>query len=282
MNVPRYRVWAPSQSPVRIEYPSEVLHEAGRHESGLLYGVRDGANVRVVAARRDPDARLSKFDLLGIFASRARGEVFLTEADLEHLEQTGGSIALVLAGINAGFFVHEPGGAIQTIKSYQEFCILDRPPPKLDRRKVWISLACFAALAFPFVTRAFSRTPPLDLSVREEASQLRISWNPQSFPAARLEITDGAERSWIPVTHNLSSATYVPLTGDVLIRLTAGARSENAHFIGIETGIEPAPVVDPLKQLKSEAETLRAKLAERSQRIAQLQAAVQATLAKLN
>lgn len=275
-DVPRYRVWAPPESPVQIEYSNEVLREAARHERGVLYGIRDGAKFRVVAARRTRDSRLSKLDLLGIFACRERGEVFLTEANLEYLELSGGSLAMVVAGTNAGFFVYEPGGAIQTIQSYQEFSLLDQAAssPKPDRRRLWISLACLAALAFPIVTRAFPRSRALDLTVREEARQLRISWKPDAFPSARLEISDGSEQTWIPVAHGLSSATYMPLTGDVRIRLIAGPRSENAHFIGSDP-------IDPLKELRSEAETLRAELARRRRRIAALQSEVQQTLDKL-
>src|SRR5580704_9173001 len=72
------RVWAPPESPVRIEYSMEVLREAARHERGLLYGIRDGATVRLIAARRDQanrDDRLARLDLLGIYALRARGEI---------------------------------------------------------------------------------------------------------------------------------------------------------------------------------------------------------------
>lgn len=276
-DIPRYRVWAPPQSPVQIEYSNEVLRQAARHERGVLYGVRDGSRFRVVAARRTRDSRLSQLDLLGIFACRERGEVFLTELNLEHLELTGGSMAMVVAGTNAGFFVYEPGGVMQTIRSYQEFSLPADPAPaspKPDRRRVWISLACLAALAFPIVTRAFPRSRQLDLTVRENARQLRISWNPAAFPSARLEISDGNEQTWIPVARGLSSATYVPLTGDVRIRLIAGRRSENAHFIGSDP-------VDPLKELRSEAETLRTELARRRQRIAALQSEVQRTLDKL-
>jgi hypothetical protein len=291
-NVAQYRVWAPTESSVRVEYSMEVLREAARHERGVLYGIRDGASVRVVAARRDQagqDPRLSKLELLGTFACRARGEVFLTELNLEHLERTGGSLALVVAGTNAGFFVYEPDGAIQTIQSYQEFAPFDRTPvsvrmpkPRPDRRNLWISLACLTVLAIPVIAPAFPRGRPLALSVREESSELRISWASHAFPSARLEISDGADQTWIPVPSDLSSATYVPRTAEVNIRLIAGTRSESAHFVGMdpmpvmEPASAPAPEIDQIQKLKSEAEALRANLAHARQHTASLQSSINA------
>ena len=141
MSASRKRVWAPPESPVRIEYSDEVLRQAARYEKGMLYGVRNpgrnpGARRPPQKATRAPPA-LPRLELLGTFAFRARGEVFLTETNLDHLQRTAGSsIALVIAGPNAGFFVYQPDGAIETIKSYLEFPVADRPPaPRRDRWK---------------------------------------------------------------------------------------------------------------------------------------------------
>ncbi len=280
----RYHVWAPPESPVNIQYSMELLREAARHERGVLYGVREGATIQVVAARRDQaglDHRLSRLELVGTFAFRARGDIFLTEPDLEHLERTGGSLALVVAGTKAGFFVYEPDGSIQTIQSYREFFIFDHlpePVPAPDRRKLWISLACLAVLTVPVIAHAFSRTLPFEVSVREDAHQLKISWTPNAFPSARLEIADGAEHTWIPVPRTLSGVTYAPRTSDVNIRLIAGARTANAHFIGVDA---PPPEVEQIRQLKAEAETLRSELDTGRQREAALQADVERVLAAL-
>ncbi len=289
MQVPHYRVWAPPETSVRVEYSEEVLREAARHERGVLYGTRDGATLRVIAARREQperDSRISNLDLLGTFACRERGEIFLTEPDLQHLELTGGSIALVVAGTNAGFFVYEPDGAIQTIQSYREFSLVDRPAAapvpsgdnkvdRPDRRKLWISLACLIPLAVSVAH--VPRARPIALSVHEDAHQLRITWNPAAFTNARLEIADGLERNWIPVPPRLASATYVPHSSDVRIRLIAGSRSENAHFVGVDV----TPEVEHVKQLESEAESLRARLTRGAERTSRLQTAIQRTLAKL-
>jgi hypothetical protein len=272
----------------------EVLREAARHERGLLYGMRDGETIRLIAARRDQslrDDRLAQLDLLGIYALRARGEIFLTESDLEHLERTGGSLALLISGIHAGFFVYEPDGVIQTIKSYQEFSLFDRPPEpaprptkRMKRSKLWISLACLTALAIPVIANALQPAKPLNLSVREDAHQLRIFWAATTFPSARLEIADGASRTWIDVGAGVSSATYVRLTGDVSVYLIDGTRSESAHFIGPDPLPPPArPLPGPtaediayVKHLQTDAEVLLLNLARGQQRVTKLQAAVNA------
>jgi hypothetical protein len=282
---PRYRVWEPVGSPVRIEYSDEVLREAARHARGVLYGIRTGAAIRVVAARREQprnrrsDPRIAKLELLGTFAFRERGEIFMTEPDLEHLELTGGSIALVVAGTNAGFFVYEPDGAMETIKSYREFSIADRPPaprPHRNLTRLWISLACVAALATSVAH--IPRRAPLTLTVREDAHQLRIAWPADAFDTARLEIGDGAQQTWIPVAGKLSSATYVRQSGDVNIRLIADSRVASAHFVGADA----SPELEKLKQLESEAASLRADLKSGIARISTLQTAIDKTLAKLN
>lgn len=278
-------VWAPRQSAVRIEYSNEVVREAGRLERGVLYGTRKGATVRVAAARREQsvtgDPRLAGLDLLGTFASRPRGEVFLTDPDIQHLELTGGSIALVVAATKAGFFVYEPDGTIQTIKSYQEFSIAPwAPAPKTRKpRTWWIAAACAAlilASASAMMWRDFTRTRPLGLILREDADQLRISWNRNAFRfPARLEIADGSQRDWIPVNADLASATYVRRTGDVQVRLIAGARSETAHFVGGE----PSYVVrEDVARLESEASRLRGELESRQERASLLQKRIQSRL----
>jgi hypothetical protein len=283
MNVPHYRVWEPPEASVRVEYSDEVLRETARHERGVLYGTREGATLRVIAARREQpvrDSRISRLELLGTFAYRERGEIFLTEPDIQHLELTGGSIALLVAGTNAGFFVYEPDGAIQTIQSYREFSLLDRPPDAPvkalpDRRKLWISFACLIPLAFSVAH--IPRARPIALNVHEDAHQLRITWNPGAFPTARLEIADGPERIWIPVSRNLASATYVPHSSDVRIRLIAGSRSADAHFVGVDI----APEVEHVKQLESEAASLRVELTRGVERTSRLETAIRRTLAQL-
>src|ERR1700722_19271487 len=135
-----WRVWAPVKSQMRIEYareiPRDLLRDLARQDgqvdlTGVLYGRRIARSIRVISTK--PRAGL---DPVGVFSTRARGDVFLTEDDLARLEslQSADAIALVIAGNTAGFFVREPGGAMQTIKSYQEFPvrkILRRKPPQI-------------------------------------------------------------------------------------------------------------------------------------------------------
>lgn len=127
-----FRVWFPPQSPVRIEYSRELLRlllprQDGEYSSGVLYGARSAGAVRVISARPRAD-----LEPVGIFAARWCGEVFLTEPDIQRLENmdqemesgsAAGGIALVIAGGYGGFFVREPNGSMQTIQSYQEFPI---------------------------------------------------------------------------------------------------------------------------------------------------------------
>jgi len=99
--------WAPPQSPISIEYPPGFLQDLRRqahrkNTRGILHGVQEGSRIEVHAAR--PDAGLRA---VGIFVVRVRGEVFLTEADLEFLDASGAPIALVIAGGRGGFFVWE-------------------------------------------------------------------------------------------------------------------------------------------------------------------------------
>lgn len=250
-NSRRFTLWAPSQAAVKIEFTDEVLREAARSERSVLYGTRTGERLRIAALRPQ-----SGMELLGTAASRPRGEVFMTESDLELLERASGSVALVVAGNRAGFFVYEPDGTIQTIKSYQEFTLAaPAPKPRRFERK-WFALAFAAALlAIPGLVKP---EPPIGLAVREDSGQLRISWNPASAPT-RLEINDGAQRDWIPVTPGLASATYVSATGDVTVRLIAGKRSETAHFV---SGKPDIAVRTDIRRLHSEASSLRSQIEE--------------------
>jgi len=118
-------VWSPPGSPIRITYAAALFQEVRLEGvSGVLYGLRSEAWVRLVVAciRVDSgDLRQAGLYPVGIFSARNRGEVFLTETDLEQFERTGAPVALVIAGAKAGFFVHQHDGSIQSIKSHEEF-----------------------------------------------------------------------------------------------------------------------------------------------------------------
>lgn len=265
MNGNSFRVWSPPGSRYKIEYSNALLREVRMQAvqadaSGLLYGVRENDVIRVVAARASADVtdpRLAGLEPIGIFASRLRGEVFLTEADLERFEKVEtGAVALVVAGTRAGFFVHEPDGSLQSIKSHLEFSVEEDPPQTLEhpqpkvvtpraktgyRALVTVLLALLltpVGFSLARIARLTRQRPPLALSVQEQAGALRIVWNPLAISgAALLEIKDGAGQQSLDVT-SLNSVTYVPHTGNVEIRLAG----ESAHFIGPDPTVPP---VDP-------------------------------------
>jgi len=121
------RTWAPPQSPLRIEYSTDLLREvltaSGSGDArGLLFGMRNGKDVWILAANP-----LAGAALVGIFVARARGEVFLTESDLEFLETQQAHVALAVVGAKGGFFVREADGSLQSIQSFEEFPVCGVP-----------------------------------------------------------------------------------------------------------------------------------------------------------
>ena len=309
-----YRQWCPPQSPLRIEFPPELLRdvrlETGpparalpvrwrprfnrvvNQSSGLLFGVRHEDEVRVLAARGDEnDATPEGLAPVGTFVCRARGEVFLTDDDLANFEKHQGVLALVVAGGQAGFFVREPDGSVQAIRSHEEFQVadassqpvsegtvaaLERPAPVPHWRQSWKrAVACAGLLAIPAGGFAYLRPLlprlPIALALREEAGQLVIGWNAGALAeGSRLEIQDGSERTILMLAAGTSSATYGLQGGDVEVRLTTdtrmgGASWEAARFIA------PAPrktlpsssvLRDRVGELKREAQALRRSLAK--------------------
>src|SRR5512143_2547024 len=137
-----YRRWCPPQSPLRIEFPPQLLHDIRKESaqppraaplrwlprfkrvvtqsSGLLFGVQQEDEVRVLAARASDGMAP-----IGIFVCRERGEVFLTDDDLANFEKHQGVLALVMAGGQAGFFVRQSDGSVQAIRSHEEFNVAD-------------------------------------------------------------------------------------------------------------------------------------------------------------
>jgi hypothetical protein len=219
-----FRVWSPRRAALRIEYSLNLLAKLARRHGeldgqedthGVLYGTRSAGIARVLSKCPTGD-----LEPIGVFAARARGEVFLTEEDLERLEtlenqtlQNPTAIALVIAGNTGGFFVREPDGSMQTIQSFQEFPIRPSTPKTAGPMKVWVSLAItaaalvIAALAWP--SHAFA--------IHEHDGQLEIVLRGAVSRGERLEITDGAMHHFIPITPSLTSVVYTPRTRDVHI-----------------------------------------------------------------
>jgi hypothetical protein len=211
-------VWFPPRSPVRIEYSRDLCHLLGRGDesAGVLYGERSSRGVRVIASR--PFSGLLP---MGVFAVRSRGEVFLSENDLARLEGLGlrYAIALVVAGDTGGFFVREPGEAMQTIRSYQEFPVPARRPRRANMVARWAPLAIALMIAVTFFARPAQPARPLE--IQSEGGDLYIRLHrSDATDGARLQIVDGEERRSIPITPALSNVVYSPITRDVRVSVT--------------------------------------------------------------
>jgi hypothetical protein len=238
MQTVQYRRWAPPESSLRIEFSPELLQEVRRTTTGMLYGSRHGDEVRVMSTVSD-----ANFEILGTFANRVRGDVFMTESDLLHFDHANAVVALVLVGKRAGFFVKNSDGSIQSIQSYEEFSIGDAiSPPAIARKKIapppkarWTlaMTACLALIAIPLAAAPFWKPllvrPRLALSVIEVAGQLRITWNPRAIRGpATIEIMDGTDSIVRPVTPVQTSVVYAPRTAKVEVRLSEFDGGANA------------------------------------------------------
>ena len=313
-----YRRWCPPASPLRIEFRAELLDDVRRgcvrpslfrpeinQSSGLLFGVRQLDEVRILSQRSDEHD-----GPLGIFVCRTRGEVFLTDDDLANFERHQAVLALVVAGGRAGFFVREPDGSIQAIRSHEEFPVpalaasspiarrakprpqIEQPAPAPGIWPAWKRVAaCAAVLAVPAGGFAYLRPLmrlPIALALREESGQLVIGWNASALvDGSRLEIRDGSERTLVMLPAHMSSATYGPQGGDVEVRLTTDTRVGGAHWEAARFIRRASPasatnysaVQDRITALKREALKLRRSLVERQTRTGELAAKMEKLIA---
>jgi hypothetical protein len=248
-----YRRWEPARSSVKVEFRPEVLQEmrsANRREDarGFLFGKREGDVVRVVSAGVEPREEL---DTLGVYIARIRGEVFLTDDDLEHVENVKDGIALVMAGRRAGFFTREADGSIQAVRSHEEFVVMEPPPeasasapPIRNQRHPWIppvkmwKRLVIAAAVFAGTAAAMSSfygrmmLPKLDVTLRAANGQLILGWDRAAVAsgAAYLEIREGDVSSRTPLAVDSSGATYFPKTDHVDVWLSSGDRTGMAQW----------------------------------------------------
>jgi hypothetical protein len=264
MQTIEYQCWSPPDSPLQVEFPAELLLELGwANASGILYGSRHGPKIRIAAVETPWDEEREK---IGVFFSRIRGEVFLTETDLEFLNEEQAELALVVAGKRAGFFVREVNGSIQTVRSHEEFCLAtvqhDRPiasAPAARRnlleskmlktrmlKKGWawapaglVMLAGLPMLAvFPRSNR--HSAPVSALEVRETDGELRISWKPGH--SAVLVIEDSGRRLTTPVYADQSNVTYAPQGTQVevsLLTTDAGDQPRRESALYVSSAIGP-------------------------------------------
>ena len=184
MNDITFGTWSIAASPLTIEYSLVVVEEI-RHEvaegfqklsrggievGGLLYGVREGHLVRILAIRpaacehsSGPSFRLSERDraalleqmrqdrqdprlegliCVGWYVSHTRTEITLTESDQEifsiYFPETW-QVTLVVrpsrgGNMRAGFFVRETDGSVKPSHSPLEFSFPDRLAAVFDPR----------------------------------------------------------------------------------------------------------------------------------------------------
>ena len=309
-----YRRWAPAKSAVKIEFPSELMHDiraqsVGEHDRGYLFGQAQGNEVRVSTAIRTPqadDPRVIGMEAVGVFITRARGEVFLTDADMEQLDRVKGGIAVVIAGGRAGFFAREADGTMQTVRSHEEFLVADvatqaevrvrpgalprGPHPALPPTKVWKwALGAVALLAGPMAAFAYLQPlmsrPPLELALRETNGQLVVQWDGSATrgPGAQLEITGAEGRTVLPVAPGMASVTYAARSADVEVALYTEDRSGRVHWTSARflPPVEqagrgefqtPEQIREEMEQLQSQAQFLRHSIARRSAKVQQLAA----------
>ncbi len=179
----KFGSWSVTESPLTVEYSLVVIEEI-RHEvaegfqrlsrggievGGVLYGIRDGRTVRVMAMRpiacehaRGPgflfsdkdrvalneqlirdkdDPQLQDLISVGWFLSHTRSEIALTESDLEIYSiffPAPWQVTLVIrpgrgGSMRAGFFVREVDGTVRGDRSYLEFNFPDRLSGLLER-----------------------------------------------------------------------------------------------------------------------------------------------------
>ncbi|MBV8847898.1 MAG: hypothetical protein JO307_34220 [Bryobacterales bacterium] len=208
--------WSPPQSPLRIEYTGDFWKQFQRDPArietfGLLYGRAENNTVRLA------NKESGEQHPIGIYFLRSRGEVFLTESNINLFESYGASVALVISGAKAGFFVRDFNGSLQSVRSYQEVQV-----PRLGRKRgkaglaagiVFIAAAPLAALAY------FQGSVNTGLSVREQGNVLNISW--KSGRSGELKISEGAIQTVIAVLPDQSGVNYIRSgEGDVNVVLT--------------------------------------------------------------
>jgi hypothetical protein len=306
-----YRRWAPAKSSVKIEFPPDILHDIraqspAEHDRGYLFGRREANEVRISTAIRTPhsgDPRTRGTEPVGIYIVRARGEVFLTDADLEQVDRVPGGIALVISGGRAGFFAREVDGTMQAVRSHEEFLVSTAatqaealtpflatasafaPPPKAWK---W-ALALTGLIGVPAAALALLQpiTPrPIGLVLHETNGQLVIQWDPRltAQTGAFLEITEPSIRTVLPIAPGSSSATYSARSGDVEILLATDTRSGRVQWTAplftppvqqsaaLTEFRSPEQIAEDMEQLSSQAAYLRQAIARRSAKVRTLTA----------
>ena len=276
-----YQIWTTPKNPLRIEYSAELLRqvqgEGSGERRGILYGRRNDTQIRLLAARRAGharDPRLNGLEQVGAFAVRSRGDVFLTDQDLEFAERNGAEFTLVLAGERGGFFVPEKDGSMRAIRSHREFAVPDcAPGRKGGVSRSLLNAVAMAGCLIVAVAAALYAEPRavLMLSVHEEAGQLVAVWSPGVRGTLEIRSRNGSIQ--LPVSVQERRTTFQPETGDVdfvLTTLDGVAREEHLSIVD-STRREAAPLVDQITKLEAEREKLITEANANRLRLAQLE-----------
>ena len=274
--------WCPPRSSVCVEIAPDLLAELrpkadSTETTGFLYGRLEGSELCILGTRPE---ELDAAEKVGIFVSRLRGEVFLTESNLELFEKESSLVALVIAGDKAGFFVREGDGSIQSVRSHEEFLVPGHPPATSSARKwAWAAAAGFALV---LLLPAFPQRPPqiVALRVSEEGDEVQIAW--QAGEHAILEIQDGGARVAIPVSADQSNATYARRTSTVEVSLIPlngkSARREVARLV---TSALPAKqVYSEFADARAQVDRLRSEIEAKRAHADALQKAIGQLLAE--
>lgn len=252
--------WDLHQCPLRIEYSSSLLRRvraagAQTDACGLLFGVRRGHAISLVATRRR-----AGLEPMGSFISRASGGVVLADEDLRRFEKS--PVMLVISGNSAGIFVRDAAGAFGTVGNYEDFsrrastradpprpALTIKPRPRLAALGVGACLVLALALT-PFIPFRLGKSQdPIALNVREDKGQLHISWS--ATRQRMLTILDRGERISLGIAPQQSSLTYARHSGDV----TVGIGSAQVRFIG------PAAPTSEMEQMRVGVGVLESKIA---------------------
>jgi proteasome lid subunit RPN8/RPN11 len=187
------------------------LSRGGLEVGGVLYGTRENRTVRVLALReidcehaRGPsfllsekdrgalaeqlvqdleDPRLEGMTCVGWFLSHTRGEIALTESDLEIYSTffpAPWQVTLVIrpgrgSSMRAGFFVREADGTVKTGHSYLDFNFPDRLAGVLDAASLRDRRPGAERRRFPFSREEAGAEPSLAPSRRHFSPALEPS-----------------------------------------------------------------------------------------------------------
>jgi hypothetical protein len=218
------RTWHPPESPWRIDFPEDLPRRLHPGTEGLLYGHVDGSTIQIMSSNaRQIGSSESGGNPVGIYISRARGEVFLTDSDMARFQESGVAAALVVTGEKAGFFVQSSDGSLQSIRSFEEFSV---PHARSRGVRIVAGHKGIFATAFLLLTVvalagiAYSRhpVPPAGLTVLQKGDQLLISWRPGR--PVLLEIFDSGQITSFRFPADQSATTYIRRGGDVRVKLT--------------------------------------------------------------